>query len=82
MVKKIIRPLGSNISANLLNFSKYERMWGIVNLTRVWQTGRHEKANPQLPTSTWAPPDAGGQLSDLVVSGVPGLEGGRVCMKR
>ncbi len=24
---------------------------GIVNLTLVWQTGQHEKANTQLPTS-------------------------------
>ncbi len=24
---------------------------GIVNLTRVWQTGQHENANTQLPTS-------------------------------
>jgi hypothetical protein len=24
---------------------------GIVNLTRIWQTGQHEKANTQLPTS-------------------------------
>ena len=24
---------------------------GIVNLTGVWQTGQHEKANAQLPTS-------------------------------
>jgi hypothetical protein len=23
---------------------------GIVNLTLVWQTGQHEKANTQLPT--------------------------------
>jgi len=23
---------------------------GIVNLTRVWETGPHEKANTQLPT--------------------------------
>jgi len=25
---------------------------GIVNLTRVWQTGQHEQANTQLPTSS------------------------------
>jgi putative flippase GtrA len=27
---------------------------GIVNLTRVWQTGQHEKANAQLPTSPFS----------------------------
>jgi hypothetical protein len=27
---------------------------GIVNLTRVWQTGQHEKANTQLPTSPFS----------------------------
>ena len=28
---------------------------GIVNLTRVWQSGKHEKANIQLPTSSLSP---------------------------
>jgi hypothetical protein len=27
---------------------------GIVNLTRVWQTGQHEKANTQLPTPSFS----------------------------
>ena len=27
---------------------------GIVNLTRVWQTGQHEKANTQLPPSLFS----------------------------
>jgi len=27
---------------------------GIVNLTRVWQTGPHEQANTQLPTSPFS----------------------------
>ncbi len=27
---------------------------GIVNLTRVWQTGPHENANTQLPTSPFS----------------------------
>jgi hypothetical protein len=27
---------------------------GIVNLTRVWQTGQHEKPNSQLPTSPFS----------------------------
>jgi hypothetical protein len=27
---------------------------GIVNLTLVWQTGQHEKANTQLPPSPFS----------------------------